>query len=161
MRTVIAVLALSVAGAAAAHEVRAGDLTVVHPLARASLGRVPNSAAYMTLRNSGAAPDRLLGASCSCAARVELHGHAMQNGVARMHRIDGLTVPARGTASLAPGGTHLMLLGLKRPLEPGTTVELVLRFQRAGVVKAPVFVTSRVKQDLRRGGGEHAGNHAH
>ena len=144
----VASAVLALAAPAAAHEVRKGDMVVDHPLARASLGRVPNTAAYFVLKNQGRAPDRLLGASCACAAKVELHQHVMKGAVASMAPVASVVVPAGGQVAFAPGGHHAMLTGLKRPLEAGTMVELTLRFERAGAVKVPFFATSRVEQEL-------------
>ena len=120
------------------------SLTVQEPVVRASLGRAPNTAGYVTVRNGAAAADRLLGASCACAASVEIHAHRLTNGVARMEPVPGLTVPGRGRARLAPGGRHLMFLGLKRPLKAGATVDVTLRFQRAGAVPVRFRVVAAV-----------------
>ena len=142
---------------AAAHEAKTGDLVIEHPLARASLGRVPNTAGYFIVRNKGGAPDRLLAAACACAAKVELHSHTVRNGVSSMQRVTAVAVPAGGAAVFAPAGHHLMIMGVKKPLEAGTVVPLTLRFERAGTVQVPFFVTARVEQELAA----HRGGHAH
>ncbi len=144
MRTVlvcVAVLAASVDPAAA--QVRAGPLALSDLTVRASIGAVPNTAGYLTVANSGRTADRLVAASCTCAARVEMHQTSSAGGVARMTQTTGFAVPAGGRLTLAPGGGHLMLLGLTRPLRDGETVRLRLRFDRAGVVGAPFQVTTR------------------
>jgi len=128
-----AALLLAAAPAAKAESFRKGSITVEAPVARASLGRSPNTAAYLTIRNSGSRPDRLLGASCACAAGVEIHRHETAGGVMRMRAVPALAVPARGVAALRPGDGHaLMVTGLKRPLAPGEAVAMTLRFERAG-----------------------------
>ena len=149
LASVAAVSSLLLAAPASAHEVKKGDITVEHPLVRASLGKAPNTAAYAVLKNAGPSPDRLLGAFCACAKRVELHGHVMRGQVAEMRPVAAVPVPAGGQAALAPRGHHLMIFGLKRPLEAGTMVNLTLRFERAGAVTVPFFVTSRVEQELK------------
>ena len=154
MRLALAFAAVLIAVPAAAHEAKKGEIVVEHPLARASLGQVPNTAGYFVVRNNGKAADRLVGAACACAARVELHSHTVRDGVASMQPVTAVAVPAGGTAVFAPAGHHLMIMGLKQRLEAGTVVPLTLRFERAGAVQVPFFVTARVEQELaaHRGG---------
>ena len=158
MRRLIAVAAVLLAAPAAAHEVKTRTLVVEHPLVRASLGRAPNSAGYFVVRNDGGAADRLVGASCACAARVSLHSHASRNGVATMQPVAAVTVPAGGRVAFIPGGHHLMITGLKKRLEAGTVVTLTLRFERAGAVAVPFFVTARVEQELNAHRAPHQGH---
>lgn len=121
-------------------------MTVVHPLLRASIGKVPNTAGYMTVRNASASADRLLSASCACAGKVEVHASTASG----MAPAGPVVIPAKGEAAFAPGGRHLMLTAVGKPLEPGTLVEVQLRFEKAGVVKAPFFVTNRVDEEMAR-----------
>lgn len=127
---------------AGAHEVKAGALTLSNLAMRASLGTNPNTAAYLTIANAGAKLDRLLSASCACAAKVETHATMNHGGVAMMHSAGPVAIPARGAVKLAPGGTHLMLTGLKSRLRPGGMQLITLRFERAGEVKAAFHVQS-------------------
>lgn len=137
---ILAVLAFAAASTAHAHEVKAGDLTLSDLAVRASLGTNPNTAAYLTIRNAGAKPDRLLSASCACAAKVETHATMTHDGMAMMHPTGPLVVPASGALTLAPGGTHLMFTGLKTRLIDGRMQDVTLRFERAGLVKAGFHV---------------------
>jgi copper(I)-binding protein len=100
-----------------------------------------NGAAYLAVSNAGSEADRLLGARSGVAARVELHTHANDNGVMRMRPLDGgIEVPAGGTAALAPGGDHIMLMDLKAPLAEGDSFPLTLVFERAGEITVDVKV---------------------
>lgn len=100
-----------------------------------------NAAAYMDIMNGGSDVDRLLGVSCSCAAKVELHEMSMAGGVMRMRAApNGLEVPPVGELRLAPHGEHLMLMGLKRPLRAGEPVPLTLQFEHAGKVTVEALV---------------------
>lgn len=163
MRTLAVLLAAcALATPAGAHELRKGSLVIDHPLVRASLGRAPNTAAYLTIRNTGKTPDRLVGASCRCAAKVELHAHDMAGGVMRMRRVSAIPVPAGGAVAFTPGEGHaLMVMALKRPIEPGTMVELTLRFERAGPVKAGFFATRDVEREMNSHGRGASAPHAH
>jgi periplasmic copper chaperone A len=137
--SVVAGIGLAVA-AWASEVAKVGDITIREPWARASLGNAPNSAAYMTLETIGAAPDRLIGGSTPAAERVELHTHIMEGGVARMRPVAAIELAPGALTVLAPGGPHVMLSGLTRKLEAGTTVPLTLVFEGAGAVTLEVPV---------------------
>lgn len=96
------------------------------------------SAAYFTIRNAGGA-DKLLSVT-SPAADASLHSTSMDNGVMRMRPLEGLDVPKDGTVELKPGGTHVMLMGLKQPLQAGATLELDLKFEKSGERKVTAEV---------------------
>ncbi|HEY1415440.1 MAG TPA: copper chaperone PCu(A)C [Caulobacteraceae bacterium] len=95
-----------------------------------------NAAGYMTIANHGHSPDRLTSAASPIAARVTLHQSRMVGAVSVMRPVEGIDVTSRGQISLAPGGVHLMLEGLKRPLQPGDRAPVTLLFQHAGPVRA-------------------------
>jgi copper(I)-binding protein len=116
-------------------------IVVERPQVRASLGAQPTTAAYMVLRNSGLAPDRLIGASCACAAMVMAHRSTVLDGVSRMSMERAVPVPAKGAVTFAPGGLHLMITGVKAPIAEGAKVPIVLEFEKAGKVTV-TFVSS-------------------
>ena len=92
-----------------------------------------NGAGYAVISNSGSEADKLTAVASPVAARVEIHETMVMNGQAMMHpRPGGLAIPAGGAASLKPGGLHLMMMGLKRPLKTGEHFPMVLTFQKAG-----------------------------
>lgn len=106
------------------------DIAIQDPWARATVAGQTGTAAYLTIVNNGG-PDRLLSVS-TAAAEASLHSTSMADGVMRMRPVDGIDVPANGTVELKPGGMHVMLMGLKQPLEAGATLPLELRFQKSG-----------------------------
>ncbi|HJS84063.1 MAG TPA: copper chaperone PCu(A)C [Acetobacteraceae bacterium] len=113
-------------------------LEIAHAWSRpASAGGV--GVAYLTITDSGP-PDRLTGASSPVAEAVELHRSATANGVATMRPVDGLPVEPGTPAVLKPGGYHLMLRGLKRPLAAGESFPLTLEFAKAGALTTTVTV---------------------
>jgi periplasmic copper chaperone A len=162
---------LAAAGPAAAtppehrHAVSAGPLEIVHPWSRATPGGARVAAGYLVVRNAGEAPDRLLSvAAPAVAAGVEIHEMRMTGGVMSMRRLpDGLPIPAGGTVSLAPGGLHLMLTGLKRPLAQGETFAATLTFERAGTVEVAFTVeaTGAAQPSMPAGHGGPDGHHHH
>lgn len=138
-------LALLSAGASAA----AGEVTIDDPWARATLGPVLNSAAYMTIRSDAA--DRLTGASSPLARSVELHTTMDHAGVSTMRPVAAIEIGPDRPAVLQPGDLHLMIIGLSERLEEGRTFPLQLTFEQAGAVTVEVPVRSMA--------GGHGGGH--
>ena len=103
---------------------------------RATIGSMPSSAAYLSITNHGAMADRLLAVESSLAHKTELHTMEVTNGVMKMRQIDGgIAIPAGETIQLAPGGFHVMLIGLKAPLNADENYQVTLTFVKAGRVK--------------------------
>lgn len=120
---------------AAAESVRVGDIVVDTPWSRATPGGAKVAGGYVTLRNEGDTADRLIGGSSEIAERFEVHSMEMVDGVARMAPVEGgLEIPPGETVALAPGGYHIMFMGLERPLAEGEGFEGTLVFERAGEV---------------------------
>jgi copper(I)-binding protein len=119
------------AGLMAAFSLQA-QVQIEKPWTRATAPGAQVAGGYMTIRNPGAAGDRLLSASSPAAARVELHVHVNHNGVMQMREVKGYDVPAKGAFELKPGGAHLMFMDLKRPLKEGEKVPVKLKFEKAG-----------------------------
>lgn len=136
----LACLALALAPPTAAEDDRLGDLTIRQPWARASAGPAKAGAAYLAIVNRGTAVDRLVGAETPAARKAALHGHEMDQGVARMRPVEAVEIAPGGTAALAPGGLHVMLMGLAAPLKQGDSFPLALTFERAGRIEVEVRV---------------------
>lgn len=105
----------------------AADVEVNAPYIRAVPPGQSNSAAFMQLSNHGT-DIALTGARTDAAQVVELHTHTQDEGVMRMRRIDQIEVPAHHSVTLQPGGLHIMLIGLERPLMEGETVGMTLEY---------------------------------
>ena len=94
-----------------------------------------NTAAYLTITASTSQADALLSASSPVADMVQVHDVSTDaSGMTGMHPIDRLDIPAGATVTLEPGGHHLMVMGLKRELSVGGTIQLDLVFEHAGKV---------------------------
>ena len=132
---IAAALALSlVAAPALADGIKAGNLTIEKPWARATPKGADVGAAYVEIRNASGGADKLTGGAADFA-NVEIHETSVQGNVMKMQELkDGLAIPAHGDVKLAPGGYHLMLTGLKHPLVKGETAKLTLTFEHAGAV---------------------------
>ncbi len=114
-------------------------VTVTEAWSRATTGLAQTGAIYLTVTASQ--PDRLTAASTPVAATTELHQTRMENGVMEMRPVPGGLPVTPGTPiHMAPGGYHVMLMGLKQPLKQGDHVPLTLTFEHAGTVTAEAVV---------------------
>jgi periplasmic copper chaperone A len=111
--------------------------------ARATAPGAPVAGGYMTIRNKGATADRLIGASSSAAAKVELHVHLREGDVVKMRQVQAYDVPASGSFELKPGGAHLMFVQIARPFKEGDKIPVKLRFEKAGEVNVE-FAVGRI-----------------
>ncbi|HXH64063.1 MAG TPA: copper chaperone PCu(A)C [Mariprofundaceae bacterium] len=82
------------------------------------------AAAYALFGNPGKQDVRITGVSADVAASAMLH--SMAGG--RMETLKHADVPAGGRVRFAPGGMHIMLMGLKHPLTAGDTIRIDLRY---------------------------------
>ncbi len=112
-----------------------GDIVVETPWTRATPGGAKVAGGYMRITNNGSESDRLIGGSSDIAERFEVHSMEMVGGVARMAPVEGgLKIPPGETVELAPGGYHIMFMGLGRAIKEGERVTGTLVFERAGTV---------------------------
>ena len=117
----------------------AGNVLIGDGFARASATPMAKSgAAYVTITNQGDEADRLVAVSSPAAAMAEPHRTTMTDGVMRMEAVEAIDLPASGTIEMAPGGLHIMLMGLKAPLKQGESLELVLTFEKAGAMTVTI-----------------------
>jgi copper(I)-binding protein len=86
------------------------------------------SSGYLTIENRSDTPVGLVGIVVDGVRNAALHSVVDQQGRTAMRPIATLPVPARGSARLTPGGTHVMLTDVLRPLQAGTTVRMTLTF---------------------------------
>jgi copper(I)-binding protein len=121
---------------AAAADFSVGSIQIGNPWTRATPRGADVAGAYMRLSNKGAAADRLIGGSSPVAGRFEVHRMTVEDGVMKMRPVDGgLEVKPGETVELKPGSFHIMLMGLRQPLEKGQKVKGSLVFEKAGTVE--------------------------
>jgi periplasmic copper chaperone A len=129
-----AILLLAACGQQGDPEIRLDDAW-----ARPTRGEAPG-AVYLTIENKGAADDRLVGAFTDHAAMAMVHQNELVDGVARMRMAGEINVPAGDEINMVPGGTHIMLEGLRAPLKTGDRFDLVLKFRNSGDRRVEVVV---------------------
>ncbi|PXV84196.1 hypothetical protein C8R14_10178 [Nitrosomonas eutropha] len=129
---IIALLAATIPTAQAAEPT---TVTVHDAWARATPPGIRVGGGYVTVANTGKQADRLVGASSPLAEKAEIHISETVDGMARMrHLKDGVKIPAGKEVILAPGGIHLMFLGLKQAIVKDEVVPVTLQFERAGEI---------------------------
>jgi periplasmic copper chaperone A len=118
---------------ARADEVKAGDLVITEAWSRATPSGAKIGGGYVTIENKGATPDKLIGASSDVAGSIQVHEMSMTNGTMKMRPVEnGLVIDPGKTVKLAPGGYHLMMMDLKKPLKQGDKLPITLEFEKAG-----------------------------
>jgi len=118
----------------------AAGLSVTNAWSRSTPPVAKVGVVYFTLKNDTGKSDRLLKLSTSVAEKVEVHRTEVLDGIARMREVAVLHVDAGQTLEFKPGGMHVMLMGLRKPLVAGTAYELDLLFEVAGARKVKVLV---------------------
>jgi copper(I)-binding protein len=156
--TKAAVAVLLSAGMAHSHDYTVGDIAITHPMAFGTAPTARVAGGYMTLTNTGSAPDRLMEVRVADIPRIELHlSETDANGVATMTKQDGIAVPAGETVTLQPGGLHVMFMGLNgNPFQAGEEVDATLVFENAGEVDVIFSVEERTADT--HSGMDHSGH---
>ena len=118
-------------------------IAVSAPFARETPPNARVGGVYMTLTNHGPVT-RLIGVRSDAAKKAEIHTHSMDAaGVMRMHEVeDGVPLGQGETVAFAPGGFHIMLMGLVAPLRRGAVVPLTLEFADGSTVEVAAPVES-------------------
>jgi len=97
-------------------------------------------AAYFTMANGGPKADYLISVTSPIAQNVALHAHRMVGNVMQMAPVLGIAIPTGQTVALKPGGRHVMLIGLSKPLKDGDKIPLTLSFKHSGTVQVVAVV---------------------
>jgi len=133
-------LFIAVASAGQPHQYKLGPLEIDNPWSRATVSAAPNGVVYVTIKNTGQTADKLIDVASPAADQAQVHDMKVEGDVSQMWLIGEIDIPAGQTVTLAPNGLHIMLLGLKKPLELAQTFPLTLTFEKAGSVTVEVTV---------------------
>ncbi len=136
MRLSLAVAALMMLIApAVAAPMTVGTLTLDAMWTRATPPGAPTAGGYLAITNTGSEADTLVSVASPLAAMSDLHVMETKDGVMSMHPAEGgVPIPAGATVTLAPGGFHIMFMGLTSPLKQGETLPVTLTFAKAGKI---------------------------
>jgi copper(I)-binding protein len=124
-----------------ANDYKVGALEIKNPWSRAVPKGATVAAGYVTIRNIGAEPDRLVSGATPVAGKFEFHEMSMDKGVMRMRPVaGGLEIKPGQTLELKPQSVHIMMTGLKQPIEKGKPFKGSLVFEKAGAVEVDFTV---------------------
>jgi copper(I)-binding protein len=99
----------------------------------------PVGVAYLSIHNSGGAPDRLLSGTSPTVEAIELHESITEDGVVKMvARPNGFAIKPNSSFVMKPGGAHLMLFDIKEEVPASGSLELTLEFEHAGAINVDV-----------------------
>jgi periplasmic copper chaperone A len=118
----------------------AGSLTVTSAWARATPPGTSMGVVYLRIENGSTKSDRLLKLGTAVAASAGVHRTEIVEGIARMREVAVLHVAPGEIVEFAPGGLHVMLMGLKHPLVAGQKFELELLFEVGGRQRVEVLI---------------------
>jgi copper(I)-binding protein len=107
----------------------------------------PNTAAFMTVLNDTIDDMTLIGVSTAAAKTVEMHRHSHVNGVMQMRQVRAIDIDSGERFEFSPGGYHIMLIGLYKPLRHGDNIELELNFASGAKVMLTTVVRSVLKEN--------------
>jgi len=119
-----------------------GHLLIEHAWIREAPPGAMMLAGYAVLRNDGDAVVEISAAQSQIFGDVSIHETMLENGVSRMHELNGLKITPGSEIALAPGGKHLMLMDAKTLVTAGTTVELTLILADGRKVSAAFVVSA-------------------
>ena len=128
-----AVAALSLAGVAQA-------APAVHAAWSRPAAQGTTGAGFMSLSNPGAKADALVSVSSPWTREAQIHQTSISGGMASMKRLDRVALAPGAKVTFAPGGYHLMFMGLNRPLKPGDALPVTLTFASGAKVNATFVV---------------------
>ena len=149
-----ALVAAALLASAATLPAWAANVSVTDAWARATMPGQKVSGAYMQLQSDADA--RLVSASSPAVPRVEVHEMKMDGDVMRMREVKSIELPKGKTVSLEPGGYHIMLMNLTKPIAAGEVIPLTLVVESGGKRQ-----TIEVKAEARAPGSGAMSHHAH
>ena len=143
-KTALATGLMIAATSAVAQDFTLGDLTVDHPMAFETAATAKTGGGYLTITNTGAEPDRLMGVRADFP-QVMIHQTEDKDGIATMSHVEAIDIPAGETVALEPGGYHVMFMGLDGdPFEVGESIPATLIFEKAGELEIVFTVQERM-----------------
>jgi copper(I)-binding protein len=119
------------------------DVTATDVWARATVPKQTATGAFMTLKST--TDVTLVNAASPAANIVEVHEMRMKDNVMYMRAIDEVPLPAGKAVELKPGGYHVMLIELVKPLKAGDKVPITLTVRGPGSKEAKVNVVAEVR----------------
>lgn len=109
---------------------KSDTISITEAWSRSTPPMAKNGAVYFSIVNTGPS-DRLIGVSTSIAKRSSLHQTTKDKDIMRMQGVDSIPLPTGIPFKAKPGGHHIMLMGLEKPLKTGKSFDLTFTFEKA------------------------------
>lgn len=138
----------------------ANDIQVQDAYIRAVPPNAPVTAAFMQIHNQGDKARALVSASSAAANAVELHTHTNVDGVMQMRQVEKIDLAPKSTTHLQPGGLHIMLIGLKAPLNMDDKVLVSLKLDDGSILELDLPVR-KVAGKMNNHDHQHDHKHGH
>lgn len=143
MRGLLFALGTLVLACAASPAAAGDDILVRQAWSRATPEGAQVASGYLTIENHGAVADKLISAAAPAASKVEIHEMTTLDGVMMMRPVEGgFIIPPGASVTFAPGGNHLMFIGLTSPFSEGEHVSAALMFEKTGKIDVTFDVGS-------------------
>ena len=120
-----------------------GDIMLHMPWSRALPPVATNGAAYLMVHNNGNTSDKIIAIKSPIAKTVMMHQSVSENGNVHMEHIKELSVKPRGMINFKPGGYHVMLMGLNKPLVAGESFPITVVMEKAGEITGLVKIKKK------------------
>lgn len=134
------------------------ELQVTDAWARETVPGTNTSALFATVENTALKSVQLVAVQVDGVEKAELHAHKESGGMMRMRRVASIDIGARATVTLAPGGYHVMLFQLSKPLRADTSVGVTFQFSNGDKVRTEAKVLG-MGQSLHQDTAEHSHHH--
>ena len=121
----------------------AAEVTVKDAWVRGTVPAQSVTGAFMTVTSSTDA--KLVGVKTPIAMQAEIHESTMKGDVSQMHAVESVALPAGKPVQLKPGGYHMMLMGLAKPVSKGQKIPLTLEIVEADGKRSKVEVRADVR----------------
>jgi periplasmic copper chaperone A len=139
----LAAVALAVAGLLFSANAIAQDIAVRNVWARATAPGQNTASIYLEIVSNADAA--LVGVTSPLAKSAQMHTMRTEGGVMKMRAVQRIELPARKSVMLAPGGLHIMLEGIGRPLREKDKIPIELVIEGAGGGKSAVKTEADVR----------------
>ena len=148
-RILIVVLTIGLLSSACGAESQTGKGIEVSQAWMRPAAQGANGAVYFVIQNNSATTDELVGVSAEVAQAAEIHESKMSGDVMEMNQLQSIPLGANEDVTFAPGGLHIMLVGVNKDLKIGDEVDITLHFSNAGDIKVsvPVRDTPALEED--------------
>ena len=140
MNTSLKIIVIFVLSLCMSTPAMSSSIVVQGAFARASIGLAKNGVIFMSIHNHSDKTDQLLAIQTDIANNTSLHSHLNDNGIMKMRRVAQISIPGNSNIELKPGGFHIMLMGLKKPLTEGNQFNLTLIFKNTGKLTVPIKI---------------------